>query len=299
MHFPWRFRFALLALLCGGLPAAAAAQSDVEISVQKIADGLHMLVGRGGNIAVSTGADGPLLVDDQYAPLAPKIEAAVREIQDAPLRFVLNTHWHGDHTGGNEIFGGKGALIAAHRNVRARLSAKQISSLFGRETPASPHAALPVLTFQHSMTLHWNGEEIELQHAARAHTDGDSIVWFRRANAVHLGDLYFNGLWPFIDVDSGGSLDGVIAALGEALARLNRRSAVIPGHGPLSNRRELRAYRKMLMEVRARVKRAIAEGANAEALSRSGVVDDLEERWGGGFLDTATFLRILHADLSR
>ena len=290
--------FALFALLCAGLPAAAA-QGEVQISVQKVADGLHMLVGRGGNIAISTGADGPLIVDDQFAPLAPKIEAAVREIQDAPLRFVLNTHWHGDHTGGNEIFGGKGALIAAHHNVRARLSAKQFSSVFERETPAAPDAALPVLTFEDGMTLHWNGEEIEVQHAARAHTDGDSIVWFRRANAVHLGDLYFNGLWPFIDVDSGGSLDGTIAALGEALTRLNRRSKVIPGHGPLSNRRELRAYHKMLMELRARVKRAIAEGADAEALSRSGVADDLEERWGGGFLDTATFLRILHADLSR
>jgi len=291
--------FALLfALLCAGLPAAAA-QGEVRISVQKVADGLHMLVGRGGNIAISTGADGPLIVDDQFAPLAPKIEAAVREIQDAPLRFVLNTHWHGDHTGGNEIFGGKGALIAAHHNVRARLSAKQFSSVFERETPAAPDAALPVLTFEDGMTLHWNGEEIEVQHAARAHTDGDSIVWFRRANAVHLGDLYFNGLWPFIDVDSGGSLDGTIAALGEALTRLNRRSKVIPGHGPLSNRRELRAYHKMLMELRARVKRAIAEGADAEELSRSGVADDLEERWGGGFLDTATFLRILHADLSR
>lgn len=292
--------FALFALLCaGGFPAAAAAQGEVQISVQKVADGLHMLVGRGGNIAISTGADGPLIVDDQFAPLAPKIEAAVREIQDAPLRFVLNTHWHGDHTGGNEIFGGKGALIAAHHNVRARLSAKQFSSVFERETPAAPDAALPVLTFEDGMTLHWNGEEIEVQHAARAHTDGDSIVWFRRANAVHLGDLYFNGLWPFIDVDSGGSLDGAIAALGEALTRLNRRSKVIPGHGPLSNRRELRAYHKMLMELRARVKSAIAEGADAEALSRSGVADDLEERWGGGFLDTATFLRILHADLSR
>ncbi|MDD9873729.1 MAG: MBL fold metallo-hydrolase [Deltaproteobacteria bacterium] len=288
----------LFALLCAGFPAAAA-QGEVRISVQKVADGLHMLVGRGGNIAISTGADGPLIVDDQFAPLAPKIEAAVREIQDAPLRFVLNTHWHGDHTGGNEIFGGKGALIAAHHNVRARLSAKQFSSVFERETPAAPDAALPVLTFEDGMTLHWNGEEIEVQHAARAHTDGDSIVWFRRANAVHLGDLYFNGLWPFIDVDSGGSLDGTIAALGEALTRLNRRSKVIPGHGPLSNRRELRAYHKMLMELRARVKRAIAEGADAEALSRSGVADDLEERWGGGFLDTATFLRILHADLSR
>jgi len=297
MRFTWPLRFAFFALLCGAFPAAA--QDDVEISVQKIAGGLHMLVGRGGNLAISTGADGPLIVDDQYAPLAPKIEAAVREIQDAPVRFVLNTHWHSDHTGGNESFGGKGALIAAHHNVRARLGATQISSLFGRETPASPEAALPVLTYEDGMTLHWNGEVIEVQHAARAHTDGDSIVWFRRANAVHLGDLYFNGLWPFIDVDSGGSLDGAIAALGQALSRLNRRSAVIPGHGPLSNRRELRAYRKMLMEVRGRVKRAIAEGADAEELSRSGLVDDLEERWGGGFLDTATFLRILHADLSR
>jgi glyoxylase-like metal-dependent hydrolase (beta-lactamase superfamily II) len=215
----------LVALGCA--VGASAQQSDFSKTVIQtipLSPGLAMLIGEGGNIAVSTGEDGPAIVDDQFAPLAPKIAAAVKALQDAPIRFVVNTHFHFDHTGGNEVFGRSGALIVAQDNVRVRMSAEQFSKLTQRTQPASPRAALPVVTFADGVTLHWNGETITAEHVANAHTDGDSIVWFSRANAVHCGDTFFNGMYPFVDVESGGSFAGMIAAADRVLSAVPPRS---------------------------------------------------------------------------
>lgn len=271
------------------LPLTAQDFASVEIKTLRVADGLHMLVGRGGNVAVSTGADGPLMIDDQFAPLAPKLEAAIRKLQDAPVRFLVNTHYHGDHVGGNAAFGERGALIVAQHNVRRRL---------GAGPAPSPRAALPVLSFEDDLVFHWNGETIELQHLPRAHTDGDAIVWFHNADAVHLGDLFFNGNYPFIDTGAGGSLAGVGAALDAVLERVSAKTRIIPGHGPLADADDLRAYREMLSTVRSRVQTALCSGdLKRKTFVATQPLADLDPQWGGGFMKTDRFLSILWADL--
>jgi len=295
--------FAALAL---ALAAPAGAQDvdfeQVRIETIPLAAGLHMLVGQGGNLVVSTGTDGPVLVDDQFAPLAPKIEAAVRALEDRPVRFVINTHWHGDHTGGNEPFGKAGALIVAHENVRRRMSTTQFIAAFQREVPPAPAVALPVVTFDDGVTLHWNGEEIAVEHVGSAHTDGDALVWFRKANVVHMGDTYFAGRFPFVDVSSGGTLAGVIASAERVLALAGPETKIVPGHGPLSNPAELRAWREMLVGVRDRVTEAIAAGKSLEAYQAEQPLADLAPRYGQGgpgFMNAERFLAIVWSDLAR
>jgi cyclase len=282
--------------------ASAAAQqqdfSKVEIATTPLAPGIAMLVGAGGNIAVSTGDDGPVIVDDQFAPLAPKITAAVKALQDAPIRFVINTHHHFDHTGGNEAFGSAGALIFAHENVRVRLSQDQVSKLRDFKVPASPPAALPVVTFGDGVTLHWNGETIRVQHAERAHTDGDSHVWFENANVVHMGDTFVNGFYPFVDIESGGSIAGLIESANRVLADAKPDTKIIPGHGPLATPADLTKYRDMLVDVKARVEKGIASGAALEEFLASKPLQDLEAEWGDGFLKTDQVITLIWMNLS-
>lgn len=281
--------------------ASAAAQqpdfSKVEIATTPLAPGLAMLVGAGGNIAVSTGEDGPVIVDDQFAPLAPKITAAVRALQDAPIRFVINTHHHFDHTGGNEAFGSAGALIFAHENVRLRLSQEQVSKLRNLTLPAAPPDALPVVTFGDGVTLHWNGETIRVEHVAPAHTDGDSHVWFERANAVHMGDTFVNGSFPIVDVESGGSLAGLIESASRVLARARPDTKIVPGHGPLATRVDLARFRDMLTDVKARIEKGIASGQTLEGYLATQPLADLEAEWGGGFLKTDQLITLMWMSL--
>ncbi|MBW2242413.1 MAG: MBL fold metallo-hydrolase [Deltaproteobacteria bacterium] len=290
-------------LLALGLTLSSASNaqdfSQVEIKTIPVAEGLHMLMGRGGNIAVLAGDDGVFLVDDQYAPLTEKILAAVHAIDEGPVRFLLNTHWHGDHTGGNENLGKVGVVIVAHENVRERMSVKQVIQARGIEVPASPPAALPILTFPTSITFHLNGVTTEAVHVAPAHTDGDSVVWFAERNVVHTGDTFFNGFYPFIDVGSGGSIDGVISAVDDVLARADDETKIIPGHGPLSNREELQTYREMLVTVRDRVRAALVAGKGADEILADKPTADLDAAWGGGFLKPEDFVRIVVSDLSR
>ncbi|MFN2397887.1 MAG: MBL fold metallo-hydrolase [Gemmatimonadaceae bacterium] len=271
----------------------------VRIRSVKVTEGIYMLLGAGGNIGVSAGADGAFLIDDQYAPLTDKIRAAVAGITNRPIRFVLNTHWHGDHTGGNERMGQVGALIVAHENVRKRMSVAQFNKFFNSTTPPSPKAALPVVTFTQAVTFHLNNDEIHAFHTEPAHTDGDAIIHFRRGNVVHMGDIYFNGMYPFIDVASGGSIDGVIAATDRAIALSDDSTKVIPGHGPLSNRSGLRAYRAMLSTIRERVKREIAARKDLSAVLAAKPTAEFDAVWGKGFLPPQRFIEIVYADLSR
>jgi len=281
------------------LSTAAAAQGfdDVTIETTAVADGVHMLVGAGGNLAISSGEDGVFLVDDQFAPLTDKIRAAIAGVNDGAVRFVLNTHWHGDHTGGNENFGKAGTLIVAHDNVRVRMSTEQFSAAFDRTTPPSPKDALPVVTFNDEVTFHLNGETIHAFHVPPAHTDGDSIVHFKNADVIHMGDLYFNGMYPYIDIDAGGSIDGVIAAAGRVLEMMADGTKLIPGHGPLSNRAELTAYRDMLSGVRNAVAEAMAAGKSADEIVAAGPTAPWDEVWGGGFMKPDVFTGIVARSL--
>jgi len=248
------------------LPAWGQGDDLAQVPVQAYAAGgkVTMLQAAGGNIAASIGPDGVLIVDDQFAPLAPKILAKIAEIGPGKLRLVLNTHWHGDHVGSNGVFG-KDALIVAQENVRKRMQAGN-----ARMAPAVPEA-LPILTFDHDVTLHFNGEEIQVVHLPAGHTDGDSVVWFTGSNVVHTGDLFFAGHFPFVDLDSGGSVDGLIADVDAILAKLPAGAKIIPGHGPLSERKDLEAYRAMLVDSRSLVRDWKKRGLTLEQAKAKGL----------------------------
>ncbi len=292
-----------VALLCGSLvPPAARAQTPPPpppVTVVPVAPGLAMLSGGGGNVAVSYGTDGIFVVDDQFAPSVPGILDAIAKLQAGPVRFVINTHWHGDHTGGNEALGTQGAVIVAHDNVRKRMSVPQFTQLFDRKTPASPPGALPVVTFAESVTLHLNGDDVQVRHVDPAHTDGDAFVYFAAANVLHAGDLYFNGFYPFVDASSGGSVRGLIRACDVLLQVANDATKIVPGHGPLSNAAELRAYREMLRTVVDRVAALIGEGRTLEQVIAAKPTAEFDAKWGGSaFMPPERFLQVVYADLA-
>jgi glyoxylase-like metal-dependent hydrolase (beta-lactamase superfamily II) len=280
--------------------ASAAAQQDfskVEIQATRLTETTYMLTGAGGNLGLSVGEDAVFLIDDQFAPLTDKINAAIAKISAKPVRFVLNTHWHFDHTGGNENYGRAGALIVAHENVRKRMGSEQFIEFLRMNTKPSPRAALPVVTFAGAMSFHLNGEEIRAIHVARAHTDGDSIVHFLGGDIVHMGDVFFNGFYPFIDTASGGTIDGVVAACDQVLGIVTDRTRIIPGHGPLATRDDLQAYRDMLAAVSARVKQLIAEGRKLEEITAAGVTRDYDGKWGKGFIKPEKFAEMVALNL--
>jgi glyoxylase-like metal-dependent hydrolase (beta-lactamase superfamily II) len=236
--------------------------------------------------------------DDQYAPLSDKILAAVKAITPDPVRFVLNTHWHGDHTGGNENMGKAGAYIVAHDNVRKRMSSEHFNAVFQRTTPASPEGALPVVTFAEGITFHWNGEEIRVYHVPPAHTDGDAIVHFVKADVVHMGDLFFNGFnYPFVDVSSGGRVDGVIGAADRVLAAVSDKTRIIPGHGPLATKADLQLYRDTVKTLRDRIAKLKAEGKTKEDVIAAKPTADYDAKWGGGFIKPDVFTGLVFDSL--
>ncbi len=292
-----RIFHSIIALTAGWLMAlSAVAQQDfskVEIQTQKVAEGIYMLQGAGGNIGVSVGSDGVFVIDDQYAPLAKKVRTAIAALSDKPVRFVINTHWHGDHTGGNEALGKGGAIIVAHANVRKRLQSTQFIKAFNMQSPPAPAAALPVVTFEEGVTFYWNGQTLEVKHPAAAHTDSDAVIHFKEANVIHAGDIYFNGFFPFIDASSGGSIEGMIAGADALLAASDEQTKIIPGHGQLSNRAELQAYRNMLATAYARLKALKGEGKSADEIVAAKPLADLEAEWGDGFLPTDKWVRIV------
>lgn len=255
------------ALAMGAASGTAAQETDwdaVEVRTEAVAGNIHVLFGRGGNIGISAGEDGVFLVDDQFAPLTDKIKAAVAEISDGPIRFVINTHYHFDHTGGNENLAKEGSVVIAHDNVRIRMAAGTFIKAFNSETPPQTGGALPVVTFSDQAGLHLNGEQARMHHVSNAHTDGDTIVHFEGSNVVHMGDTFFIGRFPFIDVENGGSIDGMIGAADAALGIADEATRIIPGHGPVTDKTGLMAYREMLQTARTRIANMKGEGLSLE-----------------------------------
>ena len=303
----WRLSMgSVLAAAAMLLGQAASAQnqdfSKVEIKVTKVSGNIYMLEGAGGNIAASVGEDGIVIVDDQFAPLADKIQAALKELKitDKPVRFVINTHYHGDHTGGNEPFANVGSTVIAHDNVRKRLETGGTAGNGGSikmEQKAAPKPALPIITFEHEVTVHLNGEDIRALHFPSGHTDGDSIIFFPKNNVVHMGDDFVRYGFPFIDVASGGSLQGMIDAMEKATAQLPTDVKVIPGHGALSNLDDVRAFTKMLKETSAVVQKALNEHETLDQMKQAKILAPWD-KFSGQFINSDAFIETLYNSLT-
>lgn len=288
---------ALIFFLCASHAYAQQDFSKVEIKAQKVAGNIYMLQGSGGNIGVSVGSDGILIVDDQYAPLADKIKAALKTLSEGKLKFVLNTHWHGDHTGGNVVFGPEAPVIA-HDNVRKRLSTEQRMEAFKTTVPASPKEALPVITFGQSLTVHFNGEEIKVIHFPQGHTDGDSVIFFTGSNVVHMGDDFFAGRFPFVDLGSGGTVEGLAKNIGEILGKLPTGVKLIPGHGAISTPDDLKLYHRMLLETTDIVRKKMAAGKTLAQIQTEGLPEEWKS-WGTGFIKTDRWIETIHQSLTK
>ncbi|HEU4994968.1 MAG TPA: MBL fold metallo-hydrolase [Gemmatimonadaceae bacterium] len=287
------------ALVLGLLPSILAAQNFDTVTVKATAlrGGVYVITGSGGNIGLITGNDAAFLVDDQFAPLTPKILAAVKSVTQQPLRFVVNTHWHGDHSGGNENMGKAGALLVAHDNVRKRMSTDQFNVFFNSTTKASPPGALPVVTFSDSVTFHVNDDDVVALHVPAAHTDGDVLVHFTKADVIHMGDTFFTIGYPYVDLASGGNVSGVITAADRALAMCSPQTMVIPGHGPVTNCAELKTWRDMLATIRDRVRAEMQRGRTLDQLKTAGLTKEFDDRWGKAFIKPEQMVEFTYRSL--
>lgn len=293
-------RLSLLLFAAGlTLPTAALAQdfSQVEIKAQKLSDSIYLMMGAGGNLGLCVGPDGPILIDDQFGALSNKIKAAIATVTDRPVRYLINTHWHSDHTGGNAAFGTGGAVIVAHDNVRRQLSVETFMKAFNSKEEPAPEVARPVITFTDAVTFHQNGETIRVFHIANAHTDGDALIYFEKSNVLHTGDCLFNGLFPFIDTQTGGSINGMIAAADKVLPMINDATKIIPGHGPLATKADYQAFRDMLAGIRDGVAKQLKAGKSSEETVASKPAAAWDAKWGGGFLKTDRFVAMVYDDL--
>jgi glyoxylase-like metal-dependent hydrolase (beta-lactamase superfamily II) len=291
-----KFLLLIILLLFAVTASAQTDFSKVEIKATKVAGNVYMLEGSGGNIGVSVGDDGLLIVDDQFAPLADKIRAALKGLADKKLRFILNTHWHGDHTGGNVAFGPE-ATIIAHDNVRKRLATEQKSAVFNSTTPPSPKEALPVITFDQSLSVHFNGEDIRAIHFPKGHTDGDSVIFFNTSNVVHLGDDFFAGRFPFVDLESGGTVEGLIKNIGEIITKIPAGAKLIPGHGPISTIDDLKSYHRMLQQTTEIVRQKISAGKTLDQIKSEGLPAEWAP-WGTGFIKTDRWVETIYKSLT-
>jgi cyclase len=296
-----RKRTFLLAFLfsCGLAAAQDQDFSKVQMKVTKVAGNVYMLEGAGGNIGASVGDDGIVVVDDQYAPLAEKIQAALRGITDKPVRFIINTHYHQDHTGGNAYFQ-KQAPIIAHDNVRKRLETGSTAGNGGSvhiEAKPQPKEALPIITFDHDVTVHLNGEDIRALYFPAGHTDGDSIIFFPQSNVVHMGDDFVTYGFPFIDIDSGGSINGMIDGVEKVIAQVPADVKIIPGHGAISNLDDVRAYLTMLKATRDVVAEALKENKTLEQMKQAKILDPWK-KYSGQFINEDVFLETLYNSLT-
>jgi glyoxylase-like metal-dependent hydrolase (beta-lactamase superfamily II) len=283
------------------LLAGSAAAQENPLKTQDLGNGIYVLFGPGGNIGASVGEDGVFLIDDKFDRLSDQIVAAVAEITDKPIRFLINTHWHGDHTGANRALSKIGSVIVAHDNVRARMSTEQVQEIFNRTVPAAPKEALPVITFDQQISFHLNGDEARVYHAPNAHTDGDSIIYFEQANVIHMGDLYFAAAYPFIDVDSGGGIAGLVAGLDLALSLINDETQVISGHGGVTTREEFQAYRDVAKAVYDKLQEMIATDKSLKEILAAKITSDFDEKWGNGYQglnDPVSFVTLAYRSLT-
>jgi glyoxylase-like metal-dependent hydrolase (beta-lactamase superfamily II) len=287
-----------LSLLASPLPAQESME-DAKVEAVDLGHGIYLMAtGFGGNMAFFAGDDGVILIDDQFAPLSEKILAAIATVSDKPVQFVVNTHFHGDHTGGNENLGKTGSILIAHDNVRARMTTEQFNELFEWKRPPATDGALPVVTFTDEVTFHWNDEEVEVVHVEHVHTDGDAIIHFKTANIIHMGDTFFNEVYPFIDTSAGGTTRGMIAAAERGLALANETTQIIPGHGEMATKAQLQAYRDMLVELSGRVEKAIGEGKSLEEIQGMGLSAEWDEVWNWRFITTELMIKMLYMDLT-
>jgi glyoxylase-like metal-dependent hydrolase (beta-lactamase superfamily II) len=277
--------------------APALAQKPQEMASQKVRDNFWLLTGPGGNIALVVGADVAYLVDDQIQPMTPKLLAEIKKATDKPVRFVVNTHWHGDHAGGNQTLAESGAILVAHENVRKRLSTEQFTALFNKKHPPQPPAAWPVVTFTDGLTLHLAGDDVDVMHVPPAHTDGDSLVHWKKADVIHMGDTFVDG-YPFIDRSSGGRVDGFLAAADRALALAGPKTVIIPGHGPLGDRAKLQAFRDMVKTLRDRVAQLVAARKTLAEVLTAKPSADFDEKWKSPFITPEIIVRTIYEDLT-
>ncbi len=288
--------FALLAIIA--LPIAALAQDAVVPELTEIKDGIYMIKARGGNIGISVGADGVFMIDDQFAPLTPAILKTIRSVTDQPVKFVINTHWHGDHTGGNENLGKTGAIIIAHDNVYERMSTEQLRVLSGRTYPPSPKDALPIVTFNDKATFHMNGHTIKAMHAPHSHTDGDSIIFLKESNVVHMGDVFFQSGYPFLDVETGASIGGLLKSIDRVMKKVDDQTILIPGHGTLSDKAGLKEFRDVMTTVRDTVQSGLDAGKSLEDIQGEKPLAEYDKRWGSGFVGSDKILELVYLSLT-
>lgn len=291
----------ILLVICSLLTVGVFAQRDfskIEIIPEKVTENIYMLKGSGGNIGVCIGEKGVLMIDSQFAPLSDKIKAAIKKLSDQPIHYLVNTHWHGDHTGGNKNFNSDQVLLVAHDKVYERMNKDNLLKAFTQKVPAAPGKALPEITFSDKMTLQFGGEAVMVFHVDNAHTDGDAMVYFANSNVLHMGDTYFNGRYPYIDLSSGGSVDGLLNAVNTAIMIVDEDTKIIPGHGELSNKKELLKYREVVLTVRDRVKTAIKDGKSLEAIKAAKLNADYDEKWGTGFINGDRIVDIIYTNLT-
>jgi cyclase len=279
-------------------PASFAQDQEVEYIPTQLSPTVTMIKGRGGNIAVSSGEDGVFIIDDQIQPLTDQLLEAIRSISDRPIRFVINTHYHGDHVGGNEAIGKGGAVIIAHDNIRERMSTDQFNYFWDKTTPAWPKESLPVVTFNDQVTLHLNGEAVNVVHVPRGHTDGDSIVFFPQSNVLHMGDIFFNGLYPYIDLDGGGTIQGMIAAVELGIGMADDKTQVIAGHGPMGDLQGLREYHAFLSKARDNVHALIDQGMSLEQAIEAEPTAEWDEILGKVWITPAQLVTFIYNSLT-
>lgn len=301
--FITKIKSVAIALAIAAVSATVGADShlsQVEFKAVPVVDGVTMLQGAGGNIGVLTGSDGLLVIDDDYRELGEKLKQTLNQMDGAEVKFLLNTHWHSDHSGNNQVLGNEGAIIIAHDNVRHKLQSGGEVKAFAMSIPPAGAAALPVITYADNMTLHWNGKRVEIEHVGPAHTDGDTVVYFYADDklvAVQTGDIFFNGFYPFIDASSGGSSLGMIQAAADLLANIDDSVAIIPGHGPLASRVDLQQYHHFLQQVVGRIQAMKISGQSRQQVIEANPVAEYETQWGDGFLATDTWVGIVYDTL--
>lgn len=293
-----KIRLLTVFILASCISSAQANMDDAVISTVKIKDHIHMLQWQGaGNMMVLSGKDGNVLVDDQFAPLVEKINSAIQAINPGMVKFLFNTHYHGDHSGGNENFAKLGATIIAHQNVRARLSADQRIINFSQPQKAAPEAAWPVITFGEELNVFLNGEEVMIFHVENAHTDGDALYYLPRSNVLHTGDCFMKGRFPFIDRNSGGSVDGWIAAASRTLTLIDDETIIIPGHGDLANKKDYREARDAVMTLRDAVKKRIKEGLDLDQIKALNLSKEYDNNFGSGFIKSDAMVTTIYKEI--